>query len=397
MHAFMGGYKMFKQSIIVSIFSLALSPAIAARLCPAYVHPSSKCESKLKNVTILHLEPHAGNGTASNGLITTLGAANGFNVTRHDDGSTSDITPTNLAKFDVLVLNGGCEIGLKLSATEKATIENWYAKGKGFFAIHCACWPRSSWPWFGDLFANNLQDTYKAHTSPSTTASMVLDNEGRNHEAAKSSAGIVVPIVTKADEYYVYKGSPRGIAGVEITYVLNAASRSDLSLDMSDVKENPLSWFREYKGGRAYWSYLGHDAATFENKLIADHFLGALKMVAGYDIVGCNDPKFSQYDANVTKSNPAACATVDIMGGNNQTNRGFAVDFNNQNLKVSIHNNGSHRVVIRSTKGEIIVNEKGNGDKEYNFQNQLERGVYFINVETRRPQRQVHSEKFTVY
>jgi type 1 glutamine amidotransferase len=389
---------MFKRSLGLFIFGLALSPLFAARLCPGYVHPGSTCVSKLKNVTILHLEPHAGNGAASNGLISKLGTANGFNVSRHDDGSKSDITPTNLAKFDLLVLNGGCEIGLKLSANEKTTIENWYATGKGFFAIHCACWPQSSWPWYGDLFANNLQNTYKAHTDPSTTATMRLDKEGNTHEAAHSGTGALVSSVTKAEEYYVYTGSPRGVPGVEITYVLDAASRSDLSLDMSGVKENPLSWYREYKGGRAYWSYLGHDAATFENKQIADHFLGAMRMAAGYDIVGCMTPGSPQYDSNATKSNPASCAGVTVMDkSGNGAKGGFAVDFNRQKLEVSIRNLGSHRITVRNIKGEIMATEHGVGIKEYGFRNRFERGVYSVRVETMQPQPLVHSEIFTVY
>jgi len=73
------------------------------------------------------------------------------------------------------------------------------------------------------------------------------------------------------------------------------------------------------------------------------------------------------------------------------------VNLDNANLSISIHNNGSHNVTIHNTKGEILLSTKGTGDAFYQFNDILERGVYFIKVDTRRPEFQSHSQVFTVY
>jgi len=191
-----------------------------------------------------------------------------------------------------------------LSENEKVAFEEWYAKDNGFLAVHCACWPRTSWPWFQDIFADNLQDSYIAHESPDTEATAIMEEDAADHEAAILN-GEVTPSLTMVEEYYIFGQSPRGIEGVEITYVLDPDSRNPAVVSFADVIEAEMSWFREYNGGRSYWTYYGHDATIFQNEQMKAHWLGAMRMAAGYDIVGCMDQSYpTPMPVLVLKSTP---------------------------------------------------------------------------------------------
>ena len=141
--------------------------------------------------------------------------------------------------------------------------------GKGFVAAHTALTAFDSWPAFGEL----LGGRYDGH--PWNTASGTVVNEGADFPATKHFP----PTFTFTDEFYQAKEFSR------------SSSRVLLRLDTSKMPANAelhakegdfaLAWAKTYGKGRVFYSSLGHDAGTWDNRDVAQMYFEAIKWALG--------------------------------------------------------------------------------------------------------------------
>ncbi len=141
--------------------------------------------------------------------------------------------------------------------------------GKGFVAAHTALTAFDSWPAFGEL----LGGRYDGH--PWNTAPGTVINEGADFPATKHFAQ-TFPFT---DEFYQAKEFSR------------SSSRVLLRLDLAKMAVNPethlkdrdfaLAWAKTYGKGRVFYSSLGHDASTWDNRDVALMYFEALKWALG--------------------------------------------------------------------------------------------------------------------
>jgi uncharacterized protein len=142
-------------------------------------------------------------------------------------------------------------------------------QGKGFVAAHHALTAFDSWPEFGEL----LGARYDGHPWGNTSGTIV--NEGADFPATRHFP----PTFAFSDEFYQPKEFSR-----EKTRVL-------LRLDVSKMPSNqqvrvkdgdmPLVWAKTYGKGRVFYSALGHDASTWDNRDVAQMYFEAIKWVLG--------------------------------------------------------------------------------------------------------------------
>ncbi len=141
--------------------------------------------------------------------------------------------------------------------------------GKGLVAAHTALTALDEWPEFGEL----LGGRYDGH--PWGQASGTIINEGIDFPATRHFPA-TFPL---SDEFYQPKDFSR------------AKSRVLLRLDVSKMPPNeenhskngdlPLVWAKTYGNGRVFYSSFGHDAATWDNRDVAQMYFEAIKWALG--------------------------------------------------------------------------------------------------------------------
>jgi uncharacterized protein len=138
-------------------------------------------------------------------------------------------------------------------------------EGKGFVAAHTALTAFDSWPAFGEL----LGGRYDGH--PWNVAAGTVINEAADFPATKHFPSTF----TFTDEFYQAKEFSR------------TSSRVLLRLDIAKMPVNAelhakdgdfaLAWAKTYGKGRVFYSSLGHDAGTWDNRDIAQMYFEAIK------------------------------------------------------------------------------------------------------------------------
>ncbi len=141
--------------------------------------------------------------------------------------------------------------------------------GKGFVAAHTALTAFEGWPEFGEL----LGGRYDGHPWNDTTGPVI--NEGTDFPATKHFPKTFV----FTDEFYQPKAFSR------------ANSRVLLRVDVAKMPPNPevhvkdgdlpIVWAKTYGKGRVFYSSLGHDAATWDNRDVGQMYLEAIKWALG--------------------------------------------------------------------------------------------------------------------
>jgi type 1 glutamine amidotransferase len=170
----------------------------------------------------------------------------------------------NLRMADAIFFLGHREV--PIDDQQKADLQAFVRDdGKGFVAAHTALTAFDSWPAFGEL----LGGRYDGHPWNTATGSVI--NEGADFPATKHFP----PTFTFTDEFYQAKEFSR------------ASSRVLLRLDTAKMPANAelhardgdfaLAWAKTYGKGRVFYSSLGHDASTWDNRDVALMYFEAIK------------------------------------------------------------------------------------------------------------------------
>jgi type 1 glutamine amidotransferase len=169
----------------------------------------------------------------------------------------------SLATVDAIFFLGHRDV--PIDDAQKADLAAFVREGKGFVAAHTALTALDSWPEFGEL----LGGRYDGHPWNSATGTVV--NEAPDFPATAHFP----PTFAFTDEFYQPKEFSRQKARVL------------LRLDVAKMPPNaqvrvkdgnlPLAWAKTYGKGRVFYSSLGHDASTWDNRDVAQMYFEALK------------------------------------------------------------------------------------------------------------------------
>jgi type 1 glutamine amidotransferase len=178
--------------------------------------------------------------------------------------SRKEITAENLKNFDaVFFYTTG---SLPLSAVQKADLLAFIRAGKGFAGSHCATDTYYDWPQYGEMIGGYF-DGHPWHQKINVIV------EDRKHPATKHLG----KDFTITDEIYQFKG-PYSRDKLHIL----------MRLDMQSVKDpgkrqdhdNALAWTHDYgKGGRVFYTALGHREEVWQDPRFQQHMLGGLRYV----------------------------------------------------------------------------------------------------------------------
>lgn len=194
--------------------------------------------------------------------IQKLGLENGFDV--DTTTNATHFTKENLQQYAAVVfLNTTGDV---LNNEQQQAFEQFINNGKGFVGVHAASDTEYDWPWYGNLVGAYFSD----HPKQQEATLHVLN---RNTIATKH-----LPAEWKRkDEWYNFKWMTKDSLNVLIS--IDETSYHAGKGKMG--KNHPMAWYRDFDGGRSFYTELGHTDESYADPLYLQHLLGGLQYAMG--------------------------------------------------------------------------------------------------------------------
>lgn len=177
-----------------------------------------------------------------------------------------------LSRFKVVVFH--CTTGDILTPEQQASFEKFVENGGGYVGIHSAADTEYEWEWYDRLLGTHFRN----HSIfPHTPVATVI-TEDKNHPTTAH----LPDNFRRADEWYNYKRSVRGIDSIRVLLSVNENSY-DVGETKGMGKDHPISWINQVGKGRMFYTGMGHDASVFEEPLTLIHLTRAIDWAGRLD------------------------------------------------------------------------------------------------------------------
>jgi uncharacterized protein len=213
-------------------------------------------------------------------IVKDLADKNGFEVTETKDGTI--FTSPDLAKFDVFLfyttgdLTQDGKDGKGMGAAGKTALFDAVKGGKGFVALHCG----------SDTFHSpGHKKGVGADDSPVDPYIAMLGGEFIIHGKQQKCKMVCVDhkfpgfenvggSFEMFEEWYALKNFAPDL------HVILVADPSGMNGDMYQRPPYPATWARMYGKGRVFYSSMGHRDDVWQNPILQNTLVGALKWAA---------------------------------------------------------------------------------------------------------------------
>jgi type 1 glutamine amidotransferase len=175
----------------------------------------------------------------------------------------------NLNDFDAIFFFGVREI--PLTPEQKADLLSFVRDdGKAFIVAHAGATAFFSWPEFGDMVGGRFDE----HPWGIINAPVIVEDQ--------SFPGLtqLPKKFDHVDEYYQIKDFNRAKAHVVLRLDV---SHLDMTMPLLHHHDSdfPLAWAKMYGKGRVYYSALGHDPSTWDDRAVQEMYFEAIKWGLG--------------------------------------------------------------------------------------------------------------------
>ncbi|MYU17233.1 ThuA domain-containing protein [Streptomyces sp. SID8361] len=255
-----------RRSVIKAAAGAALLTGAAS--APAWATPVRK-RPRAGRVLVFSKTAGFRHDSIPDGIATVrqLGSEAGFTVDATEDAAA--FTPGNLARYAAVVFLS--TTGDVLDTTRQTAFEGYIAAGGGYAGVHAAADTEYDWPFYGGLCGAWFQ----SHPAIQQATVKVEDHA---HPATAHLGNTWV----RTDEWYNYRTNPRGTATVHVLAALDESSYSGGTMN----GDHPISWYQQYKGGRAFYTGLGHTKESYAEPAFRQHLLGGITYAMGTTAAG---------------------------------------------------------------------------------------------------------------
>ena len=180
-------------------------------------------------------------------------------------------TADNLANYRAVVFLSAT--GVTLDAAQEAALQSYVKAGNGFLGIADAAGAQPSSAWFTGLIGA------RPATAKGEAAEAVVDLTDRQHPA---NAGLPLTWTT-TDRWINWANNPVGT-------VHTVAQVEERFYDAGDTKNgafHPVSWCRDYDGGRSFYTGMGGTEGAYAEANFRSHLSGALQWTSGLTRADC--------------------------------------------------------------------------------------------------------------
>ncbi|SNT47714.1 ThuA domain-containing protein [Actinacidiphila glaucinigra] len=213
-----------------------------------------------------------------------------FKTVATDDASVFT-NAKRLGTFNAVVfLTGGGDV---LDPEQEAGLEAYMEAGGGFLGIHDAARTEPYSDWFAGLIGAR-----PAATSPAAVQRAVVEIPDRINPATKD-----LPLEWKRpDKWINWASNPTG----KVHTVAKVRESSYKPGTGANGVDHPVSWCRDYDGGRSFYTGMGGTAESFAETDFRDHLRGALQWTSRLSRADCKATIDANYSAvKVTQPNQA--------------------------------------------------------------------------------------------
>ncbi|WP_432076331.1 ThuA domain-containing protein [Streptomyces wuyuanensis] len=247
------------------------------------------------NVRVLVFHASAGQepptvdaGIAAIEQIGLTGPAAGRFRTEATDDASVFTNARKLGRYNAVVfLTGGGDV---LDPEQEAGLESYMEAGGGFVGIHDAARTEPYSDWFTGLVGA------RPTTSPAAVQRAVVEVGDRIHPATRS-----LPLNWKRpDKWLNWSVNPSG----SVHTVARVKEGSYQPGQGANGWDHPVSWCRDYDGGRSFYTGMGGTADSFAETDFRDHLRGALAWTSRTSQADCKATITANYTAQrVTQPN----------------------------------------------------------------------------------------------
>ncbi|WP_405771032.1 ThuA domain-containing protein [Actinacidiphila glaucinigra] len=217
-------------------------------------------------------------------------AAQRFKTVATDDASVFT-NAKRLGTFNAVVfLTGGGDV---LDPEQEAGLEAYMEAGGGFLGIHDAARTEPYSDWFAGLIGAR-----PAATSPAAVQRAVVEIPDRINPATKD-----LPLEWKRpDKWINWASNPTG----KVHTVAKVRESSYKPGTGANGVDHPVSWCRDYDGGRSFYTGMGGTVESYAETDFRDHLRGALQWTSRLSRADCKATIDANYSAvKVTQPNQA--------------------------------------------------------------------------------------------
>jgi type 1 glutamine amidotransferase len=198
--------------------------------------------------------------------IRSLGRTSGFSVSATENAGA--FTLKRLRPYDAVVFLS--TTGDVLPPKQQQAFKAYIRHGGGWVGVHSAADTEYDWPFYGRL----LGAYFKQHPAVQQATVNVSD---RSHPSTRH----LPARWTKTDEWYDFRSNPRGSVHVLATLDESTYTGGTMGAD------HPIAWCHPFKGGRAWYTALGHTIESYSEPAFRSHLLGGILWAAGLAKGGC--------------------------------------------------------------------------------------------------------------
>ncbi|MDR7304180.1 ThuA domain-containing protein [Haloactinomyces albus] len=232
------------------------------------------------NVLVFH-GPAAKQGDPVAQATTTieeLGEKNGFTVDASTDPGV--FTTENLEQYRGVVFLSAK--GVTLNADQEAAFRNYIQDGGGFLGVHDAARAEADSDWFTGLIGT------RPGPSPTNVQKAVVSLVDRQHPANQG-----LPLTwTRSDQWLNWAPNPIG----KVHTVAQVKEKEYDPGKGSNGPFHPISWCRDYDGGRSFYTGMGATEAGYTEGKFRSHLLGAIQWTTGMVRGDCQATIASNYE-----------------------------------------------------------------------------------------------------
>ena len=192
-----------------------------------------------------------------------LAAEAGVGVTATEDPEV--FSTSGLTGFDAVVFLS--TTGDVLDGDQERALQSFVRAGGGFAGIHAASDTEYDWPWYGEL----VGAYFESHPPGTQTATLLVADS--THPATVSLPNPWV----RTDEWYDLRDVQPGLS---ILLNIDETTYKDPA-EGPVAMPRPIAWYREFDGGRSFYTALGHTSESFDEPAFRAHIWGGIEWVLG--------------------------------------------------------------------------------------------------------------------
>jgi glucose/arabinose dehydrogenase/type 1 glutamine amidotransferase len=218
--------------------------------------------------------------TAGLQALNDLGRRGGFQIDATENAS--DFTAASLARYRAVVLLNTA--GDRLNNEQEGALADYMQRGGGFVGIGTAAEAEP-----GSTLLDDLIGARPDPASPTGAATKTVEVGDRVHPSTRE-----LPLeLNRTDVWYRWQTRPTGTVHTVARWRDLAAPAGDgTSVGGTDW---PISWCRDSRGGRAFYTGMGRTADSYSEQAFRTHLLGAIQWAAGLVRGNCKATINSNY------------------------------------------------------------------------------------------------------